>query len=338
MQERWMNLKNKKTLYITITMLLVGAIGIITLLPIYAATQTVSIEIEKGAVSGSVSMTDDASASGGKAVAFASPDIADHAKKCSQLSGLKFCDDFDGAQGSAPDSTKWNVFGSGSSWGSQCWKSGSDNISMDGQGKLKLTLINTNSQQCTNSYGDPSTVTSGGMDTKGRFTTKYGKFEIRSKLSCADSTWGSIWLSTGTGPGWPASGEIDIWETGYLRKHQLQSTIHAGTSSSNHYHLPTFYNLPTDEHLCDDYHVYGVEWRRGYIQFMFDGKPTNRIAEADAAAAAQKAGKPAHWPFDTHDLRLLIDLQYGKSGIWTGAPNLNQLPSSMFVDYVRIYE
>lgn len=260
---------------------------------------------------------------------------SDITKKCSELSDLKFCDDFDGTPGTPPSSTKWRVFSGGSSWGSQCWSNKPENISTDGKGNLKLTLIDTKTNQCTNSYGEPSTITSGGMDTQGKFTTKYGKFEIRSKLSCAKSVWGSIWLSTGTGPSWPQSGEIDIYEIGYDKQNKLQQTIHAGKSSSDKYSVET-YSEQTDRY-CNDYHVYGVEWRKGYIQFTLDGKPTNRITEADGLADATKSAKTPYWPFDTYDLRLLIDLQYGKNGTWTGTPSLSELPSSMLVDYVRVY-
>ncbi len=256
-------------------------------------------------------------------------------KKCSQLSNLKFCDDFDGTTGAAPDSTRWNVFKSGSSWGSQCWTSKPENISTDGRGNLKLTLIDTKTKQCTNWYGDPSTVTSGGMDTQSKFTSKYGKFEIRSKLACAKSVWGAAWLSTGTGPGWPQSGEIDIYEIGYDKQNKLQQTIHAGKSGTDKYSIETYASQAA--RYCDDYHVYGAEWRPGYIQFTLDGKPTNRVTEADGSADATATGKTTYWPFDSYDLRLLIDLQYGKTGTWTGTPNLSELPSSMLIDYVRVY-
>ncbi len=256
-------------------------------------------------------------------------------KKCSQLSDLKFCDDFDGASGGAPDSTKWNVFKSGSSWGSQCWTNRPENISTDGKGNLKLALIDTKTVQCTNWYGDPSTVTSGGMDTQSRFTTKYGRFEIRAKLACVKSVWGALWLSTGTGPGWPQSGEIDLYELGYDKQNRLQQTIHAGKSGTDKYSIETYASQTA--RYCDDYHVYGAEWRQGYIQFTLDGKPTNRITQADGNADAAQSGKSLYWPFDSYDLRLLVDLQYGKAGTWTGTPNLAELPSSMLVDYVRVY-
>ncbi|HMS50000.1 MAG TPA: glycoside hydrolase family 16 protein [Candidatus Saccharibacteria bacterium] len=261
---------------------------------------------------------------------------SDFNKKCSELSHLKFCDDFDGPAGSLPDNAKWRVFKSGSSWGAQCWTAKPENIATDGKGALKLTLVDTKANQCTNSYGDQSTITSGGMDTQGKFTTKYGRFEIRTKLACAKSVWGSVWLSTGTGPSWPQSGEIDIYEIGYDKQNTIQQTIHAGRSNSDKYSIETYAQQAS--RYCDDYHVYGVEWREGYIQFMLDGKPTNRITEADGAADAAKSGKSQYWPFNSYDLRLLIDLQYGKAGTWTGGPNVSELPSSMLVDYVRVYQ
>lgn len=256
-------------------------------------------------------------------------------RKCNEFTNLKFCDDFDGVAGSEPDSTKWHVFSSGSSWGSQCWTKKPENIAADGQGNLKLSLVDTKANQCKNSYGDQSTITSGGMDTQGKFTTKYGRFEVRAKLACASSVWGSIWLSTGTGPSWPQSGEIDIYEIGYNKQNKLQQTIHAGKSSTDKYSVVTY--AQQADRYCDDFHVYGVEWREGYIQFLFDGKPTNRITETEGTAGATSSGKSPYWPFNTYELRLIIDLQYGKAGSWTGTPNVSELPSSMLVDYVRVF-
>jgi len=63
-----------------------------------------------------------------------------------------------------------------------------------------------------------------------------------------------------------------------------------------------------------------------------DGKPTARFTRD-----VHGANRP--WPFDTYDLRLLIDLQYGSPG-WpaAGSWDKSELPSSMLIDYVRVFE
>lgn len=306
-----------------------ATLGITLVLMTYAATFSVTIEPEVSAPSDIV--YSDSSASGGKMVKFGAPSGLN--QKCSSLSNLKFCDDFDGPAGTLPDSTKWNVFASGSSWGSQCWKKKPENISLDGQGNLKQTLVNTGEHQCTNSYGASSSITSGGMDTKGKFTTKYGRIEVRAKLSCASSVWGAIWLSTGNGPGWPRSGEIDIYELGYNKYGRLQQTVwfpridDPATAKS----IVTYVDLPPGQRWCDDFHVYGLDWRPNSLKFMVDGQVKSHITPENLPAGTS-------WPFNDYDLRLLIDLQYGQTGKWTGDPDISQLPSSMYIDYVRVYE
>ena len=176
-----------------------------------AATPALGVEPESGTISGSAKLVNDSSASGGSAVQFSAASTGG-GQKCADLTNIAFCDDFDTAANTAPNSSKWRILG-GSSWGGQCFKNLPENISTDGQGNLKMTIINKGTNQCTDSDGYPSNISSGGMDTQGKQYFKYGTFEIRAKLACAQSVWGAIWTSVGTGPAWPEGGEIDIYET-----------------------------------------------------------------------------------------------------------------------------
>lgn len=309
--------------------LVIGAvitIGVIALSISRAAVPSISIEAEAGNP-GSIARTIiDGSASNNSAIKFVDNN-ANTNKKCSELTNIAFCDDFDGAANTAPDSTKWNVFNSGSSWGGQCWRNANENIALDGQGNLRQTLVDKGSTQCNDNTGNPTSITSGGMDTTGKKYFQFGKFEIRAKLSCAQSVWGSIWTSTGnSGNSWPTSGEIDIYEIIGTQLNRLQQTIWGGDPK---YHIATYYTI--SKPLCQDFHTYGMEWRQGYVQFTLDGINTN-IVRKDVEAA----GKP--WPLDTNNQRLLIDLQIGGPG-WPsqGNPNLSELPSSMLIDYVHIF-
>jgi beta-glucanase (GH16 family) len=135
---------------------------------------------------------------------------------------------------------------------------------MDGQGNLKMTIIDVGSVQCTDYYGNPSQLTSAGMDTGGgRFLTNKGRFEVRAKLSCATGVWGSIWTS---GTPWPTQGEIDIWESMDGNLQRIKHTVHAGRdgSAAEKWHKGQTYTI--NERFCDKYRVYAAEWRDGYIQ------------------------------------------------------------------------
>lgn len=308
---------------------LVGLAGWIGPNLLRAEVPVYQIQPENGQVSKAEVITDN-SASGGEATKFASAGTGSTGTKCANISNLQFCDDFDGAVNTYPDSSKWNIFTSGSSWGSQCWKKDPANISMDGQGNLRQTVVNTGSTQCTNSYGDSSPYTSGGMDTSGKFNMAMGKVEVRAKLSCADGIWGSFWMSTGSGPSWPQSGEIDFYELGYNKMYRLQQTVHVGTSNSDHKQKGQYVDLPTNQRWCDAYHVYGVEKRQNIINFWVDGKIVNKVVPSDFPDYS--------WPFNTYNNRILIDQQYSKNGKWSGNINPSQLPATTLIDYIRVYK
>ncbi len=168
------------------------------------------------------------------------------------------------------------------------------------------------------------------MDTQGKKYFQFGKYEIRAKIACAKSVWGSIWMSTGNnGPSWPNSGEIDIYELIGTQYNRLQQTLWYGPPQG---HTATYYSI--SEPLCNNYHVYGFEWRPGYIQFTLDGINTNRLNKTDFVAAGKA------WPFDSYNLRFLMDLQYGgpnRSDL--GPYDYNELPTkgSTLYDYVHFF-
>ncbi|MBC7581881.1 glycoside hydrolase family 16 protein [Aeromicrobium sp.] len=289
-----------------------------------AATPVASIEPEAGTLGSGATITNATSASSGKAIKFSAASTGQGGNKCADLTNLAFCDDFDTAANTAPDSTKWRILG-GSSWGGQCFKNLRENLATDGQGNLKMTLLDKGTNQCTDSNGYPSNITSSGMDTQNKKYFRYGNFEIRAKFACAQSVWGAIWTSVGTGPVWPEGGEIDIYES-FHNDGRIKNSIHAG----NPHWTEGRYIDPGTRRFCEDFHTYGLIWRPGSIKYTLDGVVKNQYTTADAA------GRP--WPFDTYDQRLIIDLQYGGPGRPNaGTYDVSELPSSMLIDYVHIF-
>jgi len=185
-----------------------------------------------------------------------------------------------------------------------------------------------------------ATYTSGRLKSQGLFTFQYGRIEARMMLPESQGMWPAFWLlgSNITATPWPACGEADIMEhidgnnpppyvgaapPGY---DWIAGSVHGGTSSneangSQQYH-PTGFSAAA-------WHTYGMIWSKGQVQFYVDD-PSNIYA------TYTPANFPGTWPFDQGPMFILLNLAVG--GDWPGNPNATtQFPSTMLVDYVRIY-
>jgi beta-glucanase (GH16 family) len=185
-----------------------------------------------------------------------------------------------------------------------------------------------------------TTYTSGRLKSQALFAFQYGRIEARMMLPESQGMWPAFWLlgSNITVTPWPACGEADIMEhidgnnpppyvgaapPGY---DWIAGSVHGGTSSneangSQQYH-PTGFSAAA-------WHTYGMIWSKGQVQFYVDD-PSNIYA------TYTPANFPGTWPFDQGPMFILLNLAVG--GDWPGNPNATtQFPSTMLVDYVRIY-
>lgn len=79
--------------------------------------------------------------------------------------------------------------------------------------------------------------------------------------------------------------------------------------------------------LADDFHVYGVDWRRESRSWSLDGRTYGTLTVVDLG------GRP--W---VHDHPLFILLNVAISGEWPGDPDdSTPFPATLLVDYVRVY-
>lgn len=126
------------------------------------------------------------------AVALTSPALPAHALPAhastdtapSTRAAVTWSDDFNGAAGSAVDTSKWQAETGGSGGGNQeleYYTAGTANTALDGDGHLVITAKkgNPGGYQCW--YGT-CTYTSGKITTADEFTQAYGHFEARIKL------------------------------------------------------------------------------------------------------------------------------------------------------------
>jgi uncharacterized repeat protein (TIGR01451 family) len=250
---------------------------------------------------------------------------------------LVWSDEFNGAQGTLPDPTKWSYDSptAGASNGEQetyCGQAGAgqtgicanwqQNAQMDGQGHLLITAINSGQGW-----------TSARLLTQNTFSTTYGRVEASILLPSGVGTWPAFWLlgTDITQVSWPACGEIDIMENvlNALGPMKIQSTIHGpGYSGANG--IGHVYTFPTGQEIDTAYHIYGMIWSQNLIQFYVDDP-----AAPFASVSPSSIPSGTSWVFN-NPFFMILNLAMG--GSWPGPTNsTTPNPAVMSVDYVRVY-
>lgn len=241
---------------------------------------------------------------------------------------LSWSDEFNGANGSAPDPSKWAFDLGGGGWGNgelQTYTSRSQNVSIQG-GNLVITAAK---ETFTGTDGISRDYTSARLKTQGLFSQSSGKFEARIKIPFGQGLWPAFWLlgnDIGTN-GWPTCGEIDIMENVGSEPATVHGTIH-GPGYSGGTGISASKTLATGKY-ADDFHVYAVEWEGPQIRFYVDGSLYATRTTADLP------NNGSVWVFD-HPFFIILNVAVG--GTWPGAPNGSTVfPQQMLVDYVRVY-
>jgi len=239
---------------------------------------------------------------------------------------LTWSDEFNGPNGSAPDSKKWIMETGGNGWGNQeleYYTSRRENARQE-NGKLVIEAIK---EPFTGPDGVRRDYTSARIVTEGLFAQKYGRFEARIKLPSGRGIWPAFWilgddLKTA---GWPACGEVDIMENIGSQPATNHGSMHAPGYSGGHA-LTASYTLPHGR-LSGGYHTFSLEWEPSAVRFYVDGHLYETRTPRDIP------GK--RWVFD-HPFFILLNVAVG--GTWPGSPDASTtFPQRMLVDYVRVY-
>ncbi|MFP4977371.1 carbohydrate binding domain-containing protein [Paenibacillus sp. CN-4] len=179
--------------------------------------------------------------------------------------------------------------------------------------------------------------TSSRIKTKGLFSKRYGKFEIRAKAPTGKGYWPAIWMlpEHNTYGVWAASGEIDIMEGWGSRPHTVAGTIHYGSQWPGNIYSGQETELPGGSTI-EDFHTYAIEWEPGEIRWYVDGQLFSVKNDWYSLSAGQPAHNAYPAPFD-QEFHLLMNLAVG--GNFDGNPTPDTVfPKSMEIDYVRVYE
>ena len=239
---------------------------------------------------------------------------------------LTWADEFNGADGSPVDPTKWGHEIGGDGWGNmerEYYTDGASNAVQTG-GNLVITATTDGAAQYTCWYG-ACEYTSARLITKGKFSQKYGRFEARIKIPSGQGLWPAWWMLGNTGR-WPACGEIDIMENIGREPTIVHASLHGPGYPGEG--LTGEVNLPSYAPFANDFHIYAVEWDAAAIKFYVDGA----LYETQTPADAPKG----QWPF-VQPFYLLLNVAVG--GSWPGDPDAtSKFPQTMQVDYVRVYQ
>ena len=242
---------------------------------------------------------------------------------------LAWSDEFSGADGSSPDSSKWTYDTGGKGWGNkelECYTNRPENALIQG-GNLVITAMK---ESLTCSDGVASNYTSARIKTQGLFSQAYGRFEARITIPKGQGMWPAFWmLGNDIGSiGWPKCGEVDIMENIGKEPGTVHGSLHGPSATSSTSDLTAPFSLATGQNFADDFHLYAVEWEPGTVRFYVD---------ANLYATFKSSQWPAGgtWVFD-HPFFIILNVAVG--GTWPGSPDANTVfPQQMLVDYVRVY-
>lgn len=172
---------------------------------------------------------------------------------------------------------------------------------------------------------DPSAYLTGGIWSRYKKEFKFGRIEIRAKMTCAQGFWPALWMCPDPIP-YPYGGEIDIME-------HLNFDDSVYQTSHSHYtiHLkrkdpPKYAMAPINR---DCFNVYAVEMYPDSLVYFTNGRRSICYPKVNG-------GKDGQFPFAYDPFHLRMDAQLG--GDWVGEIDPTQLPAYLEIDWVRYYQ
>ncbi|MEM6799482.1 MAG: glycoside hydrolase family 16 protein, partial [Planctomycetota bacterium] len=165
--------------------------------------------------------------------------------------------------------------------------------------------------------------TSASLTTRKKFSWKYGRLEVRAKLSAKNGLWPAIW-TLGVEGHWPENGEVDVMEfyRGGLManaawrkpngKIQWDASRTAVTEVAN-----------GDGDWDQEFHTWRMDWDASRLVLSLDGRVLN---EVDLDAVDHRGSRhPFRQPH-----YLLLNLAIG--GTQGGDPSRTEFPTQYLID------
>ena len=248
--------------------------------------------------------------------------------------------------GTALDTNKWNyeqgyyISDDPNSWGwgnseLQHYTNSTQNVFLQ-DGKLNIKALNDPKSfpQDPSRYAQYS---SGKINTKDHLSFQYGRVDIRAKLPTGNGVWPALWMlpEDSVYGAWAASGEIDIMEAKGRLPGTTSGAVHFGGQWPVNRYIAGEYHFPQGQTFASDYHVYSMIWEEDNVKWYVDGKFFFKVTREQwySVAAPNNPNAPFDQPF-----YLIMNLAIG--GHFDGglSPDPADIPATMQVDYVRVYQ
>lgn len=171
--------------------------------------------------------------------------------------------------------------------------------------------------------------TSASVVMKKEHAFQYGIVEVKAKIDAQTGLWPAIW-TLGVEGEWPSNGEVDILE--YYDNSILANYAYA--SKQRYKAIWDVVKVPIDsmgkKNWAKDFHIWRLVWTEKLMQIFVDNRLLNEI-NVDKTINKTDGKNPFKQPHV-----LLLNLALG--GNRGGSLKNTTLPSSYFIDYVRIYQ
>lgn len=225
-----------------------------------------------------------------------------HSQEAAPQWRLVWSDEFDGA---ALDASKWRAEDAALIKNAELQYYSPEDVYLE-NGMLVLR------SQKRDLYGRH--YSSGLVETKGKFSRQYGRFETRAKLPRGKGIWPAHWMLPAD-KSWPP--EIDIVEMLGDEPNVVYTHFHWSAFSKHAYEGKRI----KGPDFSADFHTFAVEWEPREIRWYVDGQLVH-----------SRTGQVPHKPF-----YLILNTAVG--GIWPGNPDATtEFPQYHLIDYVRVYE
>jgi beta-glucanase (GH16 family) len=174
---------------------------------------------------------------------------------------------------------------------------------------------------------------SASIQTAGKKSWLFGRFEIRARIDTATGSWPAIW-TLGSDREWPSCGEIDLME--FYRPEGIP-TILANVAWGTNVRYKAKWNsvrkaiapfIAKDKNWPRKFHVWRMDWTKEYIKLYIDNTLLN------ITLLSETINPNGHNPF-LQPQYLLLNLALGSNG---GDPSNSAFPIKYEVDYVRVYK
>lgn len=235
---------------------------------------------------------------------------------------LVFHDEFNQPDGSQPDSTVWSRSPRAKNLWAK-WNSDLKDVVYIKNGKLICRAIPN-----TILPNDTAKMLAGAVNTRNKFSFKYGRVEVKMKTNGKKGNFPAAWMRPEKDGKPYRYGEIDIVE--YFGDEKIaRQTIHSHRSVIlNKKDIPNEFNTNVKDRT--KWHVYAIEWSDSEIKTFVDGNITGcYVKSSDDGLLAE-----GQWSFDS-DFFLILNQSVGYGNWYT--PNLHDVYETEF-DWVRVYQ